>query len=87
MPEDDRRRLERLKQVVELNRHDGFGVRKRHQIELGAEDYPERAFRPDHQLGHVERLSGPNELFEAVSADPSNDLGEPAFDFSSVLPR
>ena len=90
MGEDRRRRLERLEQIGELNRHDGLELRQRHQRDLGFDDDAERAFGADHQLRHVERRgavrgAAGHQRIQVVAADPAQHFRIPALDLLHVL--
>ena len=87
MPQDQRRGLQRLEQLGELNRQHRLGVRQRDQVDLRLEHDAERAFRSDHQLRQIERPVGADELVEVVAANTAQHFGKPAIDLTGVLPR
>ena len=80
MTQDERRRRERVQQIVELDRQHGLGGRQRHEADLGRDDEAERPLRPDDQLREVERLGRIDELVEVVAADAPQDFREAAVD-------
>ncbi len=80
--ENGGRGLERLQQIGELNRQDGFRFRQRDEVDPRFDDDAQRALRPHHQLRHVEWLAGPDEGVEIVAADAAQNLGVSPLDFS-----
>ena len=90
MGEDRRRRLERLEQVGELNRHDGLESRQRHQRDPGFDDDGEGAFGADRQLRHVERRgavcgAARDQRVQVVAADPPQHFRIPDLDLLHML--
>ena len=85
--QNQRRGLERLEQIGELDRQHRLGGRQRDEVDLRLEHDAERAFRSDHQLRQIERPVGADELVEVVAADTAQHFRKPAIDFTGVLLR
>ena len=83
VPQHQRRRRQRVEQILELDRQHGLCGRQRNEVDFCGDDETERALGADDQLREVERLSGRgsvDQLVEVVSAHAAQDLREAALD-------
>ena len=85
--QDDRRRGERIEQLVELDREHRLLLRQRDEVDLRRRDHRERPFGADDDLREVERLRLVDELVEVVAADAADDLRIAPLDFLRALER
>ena len=82
VPQDGRRRLQGVEEIVELDREDCFRGWQRHERDRRRRDERQRALRSDDDLGQIERFGGGrvDELVQVVAADASQHLRETAID-------
>ena len=79
-----RRRAERIEQVIELDRHHRLLRRQRDQSDLRVDDEAERAFGADDDAGEIDRSRTIDEGVEVVAADAAQHFRKSPIDLRSV---